>query len=250
MDINIAKAAEIIQSAKHLIALTGAGVSTESGIPDFRSKGGLWDVYDPAEYATIQAFQETPEKVWEMTFAMREITKNAKPNPGHRALAELEGLGILKCIITQNIDNLHQEAGSRCVIEYHGNSSRLECLRCGKKYGREEYVANIEKKIPPRCKKCDNILKLSVIYFGEMIPHEAVTRSQEAAQKADAVMVVGTSAVVYPAAGIPLIAKQHDAVIIEFNTEETGLTGYATDIFIHGKTGTTLPELLRKIKSS
>jgi NAD-dependent deacetylase len=250
MDINISKAAEIIQSAKYVIALTGAGVSTESGIPDFRSQGGLWDVYDPAEYATIEAFHETPEKVWEMNFAMGEITKNAKPNSGHKALAELEKLGLLKCIITQNIDNLHQEAGSKCVIEYHGNSSHLECLSCGKKYGRDEFAANTKKKIPPRCKKCKSILKPSVIYFGEMIPHEAVTRSQEAAQKADAVMVIGTSAVVYPAAGIPLIAKQHNAVIIEFNTEETGLTGSATDIFVLGKVGTTLPELVRQIKSA
>ncbi len=250
MDINIAKAAEIIQSAKYVIALTGAGVSTESGIPDFRSAGGLWDIYDPAEYATIQAFHETPEKVWEMTFAMRDITKNAKPNFGHAALAELEKLGLLKCIITQNIDNLHQEAGSKCVIEYHGNASRLECLSCGKKYGRGEFAANIEKKIIPRCKKCKSILKLSVIYFGEMIPHEVVTRSQEAAEKADVVMVIGTSAVVYPAAGIPLVAKQRNAVIIEFNTEETGLTDGATDIFVHGKVGTTLPELVRQIKSA
>jgi NAD-dependent deacetylase len=249
MDINIVKAAEIIQGAKYVIASTGAGISTESGIPDFRSKGGLWDIYDPAEYATIEAFHETPEKVWEMSFAMRDITKNAKPNPGHIALAELEKKSILKCIITQNIDNLHQEAGSKCVIEYHGNLSRLECLRCGEKYDRAEYLDDIEKSIPPRCKKCGSILKLSVIYFGEMIPQEAVYRSQQAAQKADVVLVIGTSAVVYPAASIPLVAKQNNAVIIEFNMEETGLTSYITDIFIRGKTGTTLPELVRQIQS-
>ncbi|OHD68568.1 MAG: hypothetical protein A2W19_12310 [Spirochaetes bacterium RBG_16_49_21] len=251
MDINIVKAAEILQSARYAIALTGAGISTESGIPDFRSRGGLWEKYDPAEYATIQAFCSDPEKVWRMLFDMSEITRNARPNPGHRALAELEKLGVLKHVITQNIDNLHQEAGSKSVIEYHGNASRLECLSCGEQYQREQFAAALlGERTPPRCGKCNEILKPSVIFFGETIPPDALARSQEAAQKADAVLVVGTSAVVYPAAGIPLIAKQNNAAIIECNTEHTGLTGYATDIFILGMAGTTLPELLRQIQSS
>jgi NAD-dependent deacetylase len=249
MDINIVKAAEVLQSATYAIALTGAGISTESGIPDFRSKGGLWEKYDPAEYATIQAFTSDPEKVWRMLFDMSDITHNARPNPGHVALAELERIGVLKHIITQNIDNLHQEAGSRNVIEYHGNASRLECLNCGAKYPREQFAAAIiGERVPPCCTKCGSILKPSVIFFGEMIPQEALFRSQEAAHQADAVLVVGTSAVVYPAAGIPLIAKQHNAVIIEFNTENTGLTEYATDIFILGMAGTTLPELVEQMR--
>ncbi len=252
MDINIARAVEIIQSANNIIALTGAGISTESGIPDFRSAGGLWQKYNPAEYATIQAFHSNPEKVWRMLFDMVELTRTAKPNPGHHALAELERLDLLRCIITQNIDNLHQEAGSRNIIEYHGNVSRLECLRCGRLFDDSEF--NMADVIavgnPPRCPDCDAVLKPTVIFFGETIPHEAMARSQEAAQEADVVIVVGTSAVVYPAAGIPLIAKQNNAAIIEFNVETTDLTRFATDVFIQGLAGTTLPELVRQLKSS
>ncbi|MBN2157828.1 MAG: NAD-dependent deacylase [Spirochaetes bacterium] len=250
MDATIARAADIILSAKHVIALTGAGISTESGIPDFRSRGGLWERYDPSEYATIDAFHERPGKVWEMLFDMVGLTRSARPNPGHAALAELEKMELLKCIITQNVDNLHQEAGSVNVIEYHGNVSRLECLSCGTVYEDREFdVAEIIKsRVPPVCGKCKVMLKPTVIFFGEMIPQEATVRSQEAARNADVVMVIGTSATVYPAAGIPLIAKQNNAVIIEFNIEETGLTNYATDIFVRGKTGTTLPDLVNMIK--
>ncbi|HOD16986.1 MAG TPA: NAD-dependent deacylase [Spirochaetota bacterium] len=252
MDINIARAVEIIQSANNIIALTGAGISTESGIPDFRSAGGLWQKYNPSEYATIQAFYASPEKVWRMLFDMVDLTRTAKPNPGHLALAELERMERLQCIITQNIDNLHQEAGSRNVIEYHGNVSRLECLGCGRLFDDAAFnMADvIASKKPPRCTGCRAILKPTVVFFGEMIPHEAMVRSQEAAQEADAVMVVGTSAVVYPAAGIPLIAKQNNAVLIEFNVETTDLTRFATDVFIQGLAGTTLPELVRQLKSS
>jgi len=252
MDINIARAVEILQSADNVIALTGAGISTESGIPDFRSRGGLWQKYDPAEYATIQAFHSDPEKVWLMLFDMVGLTRSAKPNPGHLALAELERMDLLKCIVTQNVDNLHQEAGSVNVIEYHGNVSRLECLRCGAQYRDAEFSMDdvIRSATPPRCPDCKSILKPTVVFFGEMIPHDAMVRSQEAAQKADAVIVVGTSATVYPAAGIPLIAKQNNAVIIEFNLETTDLTRFATDIFIQGQAGTTLPELVNQLKSS
>lgn len=252
MDINIARAVEILQSANNIIALTGAGISTESGIPDFRSAGGLWQKYNPAEYATIQAFHASPEKVWRMLFDMVDLTRTAKPNPGHHALAELEKMDRLECIITQNIDNLHQEAGSRNVIEYHGNVSRLECLNCGAVYDDSalDMADVIAAGKPPRCPGCRSILKPTVVFFGEMIPHEAMVLSQEAAQKADAVIVVGTSAVVYPAAGIPLIAKQNNAVIIEFNVESTDLTRFATDVFVQGMAGTTLPELVRRLKSS
>jgi NAD-dependent deacetylase len=250
MDNDIARAAEIIAKSKYAIALTGAGISTESGIPDFRSAEGLWQKYNPAEYASIQAFHSRPEKVWKMLFDMVDLVAGARPNPGHVALAELERLKILKCIITQNIDNLHQEAGSINVIEYHGNVSRLECLPCSKVYPEGAFDRDdlIRQKIAPRCKNCNSILKPTVVLFGEMIPEEATYNAGEAAKEADVVLVVGTSAVVYPAAGIPLIARQNNAVIIEFNTERTALTGYATDIFIQGQAGTTLPDLVRLIK--
>lgn len=251
MKNNIDKAADIIRGAKKIIALTGAGISTESGIPDFRSRGGLWERFDPSEYATIEAFHSNPEKVWRMLFEMIDLVVKARPNPGHLAMAHLEKIKMLDCIITQNIDNLHQEAGNVNVIEYHGNVSRLECLRCGMVYNGKEIDINktVASKISPLCKKCGSVLKPTVILFGEMIPHDAMYRSQEAAREADVVMVVGTSAVVYPAAGIPLMAKQNKAAVIEFNMEETGLTVYGTDIFIQGPAGTTLPDLVRTIQS-
>ncbi|MBP7736668.1 MAG: NAD-dependent deacylase [Spirochaetes bacterium] len=251
MNINIDRAAEIIESAGSVIALTGAGISTESGIPDFRSRGGLWEKFDPGEYATIDVFYENPEKVWRMLFEMIDLVRTAKPNPGHAALAELEKMKKLQCLITQNIDNLHQDAGSVNVVEYHGNVSRLECLQCGRTYGKKDIDVGsvVSSRISPLCKKCGTVLKPTVVLFGESIPHDATVRSEKAARKADVVLVIGTSAVVYPAAGIPLIVKQNNGAIIEFNTEETGLTSYATDVFVKGKTGDTLPELLRRLKS-
>lgn len=251
MNANIDSAAEAITKAQNVIALTGAGISTESGIPDFRSRGGLWEKFDPGEYATIDAFHENPEKVWRMLFEMIDLVRTAKPNPGHEALAELEKMKKLGCLITQNIDNLHQDAGSVNVVEYHGNVSSLECLQCGKVYGRDDFdvAAVAASRISPLCKKCGAVLKPTVVLFGESIPREATVRSEEAARKADVVLVIGTSAVVYPAAGIPLMAKQNRSLVIELNMEETGLTSYATDIFIKGKTGDTLPELLRRIQS-
>jgi len=239
-------AADIIRRSKNMIALTGAGVSVESGIPDFRSAGGLWDKYDPSIYATIHSFNSMPERVWDMIFEMIELTTTAKPNPAHYALAELESMGLLKALITQNIDNLHQEAGSSNVIEFHGNSSRLECLRCGNEYDASEF--DLTGMTIPRCGGCGTILKPSVIFFGEMIPHDALHSSSMYAAKADVVLVAGTSAVVYPAAAIPQQAKMNGAKIIEFNIEETELTHRGTDIFIHGSAGSTLPQLVEMLK--
>ncbi|TFH39624.1 MAG: hypothetical protein E4G96_08905, partial [Chrysiogenales bacterium] len=184
-------------------------------------------------------------------FEMMDLTRKALPNPGHVALAELESMGLLQSVITQNIDNLHQAAGSARVIEYHGNVSRLQCIHCGSSckdfdYNIHEIAGN---RIPPLCRGCGEIMKPSVILFGETIPRDAMMESEEAAQRAEVVLVVGTSAVVYPAAGIPLIAKRNSARIIEFNMESTDLTRYATDLLVLGKAGATLPELVKRIKS-
>lgn len=244
MDQN-SEAAGIIISSKNLIALTGAGISVESGIPDFRSAGGLWEKYDPMEYAHIDSFRRNPVKIWDMIFDLVALTRNAKPNPAHIALAELERMDYLKAIITQNIDNLHQAAGSGNVIEFHGNASRLECLHCGAEYGADEFEATGK---PPACGKCNEILKPSVIFFGEMIPQRALVDSQLYAEGADAVLVIGTSAVVYPASNIPYIAKQRGAKVIEMNLEETGLTGSITDVFIQGSVGSTLPRLVDRVR--
>jgi NAD-dependent deacetylase len=239
----ICKAAEIVFHSNLTLALTGAGISVESGIPDFRSAGGLWSKYDPAEYATIHAFRNNPEKIWNMLREMDELIARARPNPAHLGLGEMEKLGFLHCIITQNVDNLHQAGGAGKVIEYHGNSSTLSCLWCGKKYKSEEKRG----EHVPRC-ACLRILKPDVVFFGEPIPEEALNTSFQLASSAEAVLVVGTSAVVSPANTIPTIAKSRGAKLIEMNMERTYLTDTVTDIFIEGKAGDTIPALVAELK--
>lgn len=234
----INEAAQIILDSDLTIALTGAGISVESGIPDFRSAGGLWSKYDPSEYATIDGFIRNPEKIWNMLRDMSELVMNAKPNKAHMGMGELESMGLLNHIITQNVDNLHQAGGAKKVIEYHGNSSTLSCLSCGKKYSAETK----HDEHTPRC-ECGRILKPDVVFFGEAIPHHALTESFKLADAAQALMVVGTSATVSPANNIPAIAKRNGAKVIEINKEETLLTNSLTDVFIQGEAGTIISEL-------
>ena len=225
------------------LALTGAGISVESGIPDFRSAQGLWSKYDPSEYATITAFRTAPDKVWEMLRDMGELVDQAEPNKAHVGMGELERLGFLHTIITQNVDNLHQEGGAKSVIEYHGNSSTLSCLSCGQKYRAEQK----KTEYPPRC-KCRSILKPDVVFFGESIPTDALNRSFQLAATAQVLMVAGTSATVSPANTIPSIAKENGAKIIEINLEKTQLTDQLTDIFLEGSAGKIIENLVGEIK--
>ena len=243
------KVAEVLFNSKNVIALTGAGISVESGIPDFRSKGGLWEKYDPSIYAAIESFYSKPEMVWDMVFDMIDTVSIANPNPAHVALAQLEEMGILKSIITQNIDNLHQAGGSKNVIEYHGNTNRLYCTGCDTYYKLKQYENDLKNRIIPRCKKCNKILKPDVIFFVEMIPLSALVESQKLAESAEVLLVVGTSAVVYPAAGIPMVAKRNRATIIEFDISGTGLTENVTDIFVKGPAGVTLPGVVAALES-
>jgi NAD-dependent deacetylase len=236
--------ADIVDSRK-TIALTGAGISVESGIPDFRSAGGLWSKYDPEEYAHISAFRSNPTKVWQMIKDMMELVLSAEPNPAHIALAELEKMGLLKAVITQNVDGLHQRGGSREVIEFHGSNQWLVCLGCGY---RQEAVSLSLEEIPPQCPQCSSILKPDVVFFGEPIPWEAQNRSFEEARTCDLVLVIGTSALVYPAAGIPPLAKQSGATVVEINMEPTPLTGFVSDYLIQGSAGQILPRIVEEIK--
>ena len=240
----INQAVKIISESNFTGALTGAGISVESGIPDFRSTGGLWSIYDPAEYATITAFQRDPEKVWKMLRAMDELIVNARPNKAHLGMGELEKMGFLHFIITQNVDNLHQLGGSKQVVEYHGNSSRLACMDCGKKFPADEKRG----AYPPRC-DCGRILKPEVIFFGEAISVDALNRSFQFASSAQTLMVVGTSAVVSPANSIPMVAKQNGARVIEINMERTHLTDTITDLFIQGEAGDILQCIVDEIKN-
>ena len=263
----IKRAAWDIYGAEHVVALTGAGVSTESGIPDFRSPGGIWEKYDPMEFM-YDRFIANPKKIWEMSIKMKHEGDldmgEAKPNPAHIALAELEGLNFLKCVITQNVDNLHQKGGSKDVIEFHGNLLYARCISCSRQYPLSEAEELIEKGgLPPRCKKCEGILKPDAVFFGEAIPSEALTKSLAEAKKADVMIVAGTSAVVYPAAELPFVAKKgggfmstsvtepsHNvgAIIIEINDEPTQLTGKVSDYLIEGKVGTIIPEVVKELK--
>jgi NAD-dependent deacetylase len=239
----INRTAGIICESNLTLALTGAGISVESGIPDFRSAGGLWSRYDPLEYATITAFMDNPEKVWHMLREMEDLVINARPNKAHIGMGELEEMGLLHFIITQNVDNLHQAGGSKNVIEYHGNSSTLSCLWCKKNYRMEEKRV----EFPPRC-SCGKILKPDAIFFEEAIPEHALLTSFRLAESAQALLVVGTSALVYPANSIPVIAKQNGAKIIEINKERTHLTESLTDIFILGEAGDIMERLVSAVK--
>jgi len=243
MERLIDQAAEIICSVKMTLALTGAGISVESGIPDFRSAGGLWSKYNPDEYATISAFRQDPEKVWNMFRDMEELIIKARPNRAHLGIGELEKMGLLHYIITQNIDNLHQAGGAKNVIEYHGNSSTLSCLWCEKRYSMEERKG----EYPPIC-ECGKILKPDVVMFGEAIPPGILNKSFQIAASAKALMIVATSAVVSPANTIPGIAKQNGAKIIEINQEKTHLTDSLTDVFIQGEAGEIIEGLVAEIK--
>ena len=225
-----------------VLALTGAGISVESGIPDFRGKNGLWSRYDPSRYATIDAFLKDPAEVWNMLREMDALVLNAKPNPAHRGLGILEQKGYLEYIITQNVDNLHQDGGAGNVVEYHGNCSTLSCLFCGKKYSmaekRHEYL--------PKC-QCGRILKPDVVFFGESIPEKALNLSFHLASKAHALLIIGTSAQVSPANTIPVVASGNNAKIIEINKEETWLTDQLSDIFLEGEAGEIITGIVEEI---
>ena len=238
------RAAEAIKKAKHVIALTGAGISTESGIPDFRSKDGLWSRYDIEEYGYIHNLMENPARVWEMFADMIKTFRDAKPNRAHYALAEMEKMGILQAIITQNVDSLHTMAGSKNVVEIHGNMRELYCMACGRKYGYEDVDLD---KLPPQC-ICGGIIRPHVILFGEELPRDAIMKAYAYAGKSDAIIVAGTSCAVYPAAEIPLIVKRRGGKIIEINREKTEISHLA-DYSIRGNLGEVLPALLEEIRN-
>jgi NAD-dependent deacetylase len=241
----IQRAAKDILHSKKTIAFTGAGISVESGIPDFRGAQGLWQKYDPEEYANIHAFHSNPDKVWLMLKDMFSLIMEAKPNPAHIGLADLERMGYLSSVITQNVDGLHQAAGSRNVIEFHGTHRTLSCLKCSTTL---DGASLKMEDLPPRCSRCSTLLKPDVVFFGEPIPWEAQVMSLKESKSCSAVLVVGTSAVVYPAASIPVTAKERGAMVIEINMEPTPLTNWISDYLILGSAGEIIPAIVEEVK--
>jgi NAD-dependent deacetylase len=240
-------AAEKLKDARCGVALTGAGISVESGIPDFRSPSGLWSKYDPEEFGYIESFRKNPAKVWRMIIEVQELLNRAVPNPAHISLAELEKAGHIKAIITQNIDSLHQRAGSVEVIEYHGHGRTLRCDVCGQTYLPDTVKLD---ELPPRC-ACSGPLRPDFVFFGEPIPPLAYRRSMEYAARCDVMLVIGTSATVAPASYLPLIAKERGAYIIEINPSPSAISTTLTDLYIGEPAGKAMPlivEALRMLK--
>ncbi len=245
------EAGRILAKAKFAIAFTGAGISAESGVPTFRNANGLWRNYKPEELATPGAFRRNPKLVWEFyKWRMRLIAK-ARPNRAHLALARLEKMGIIKAVITQNVDDLHREAGTENLIELHGNIFRVRCTSCAyrenlKESGRlEEFLASEDL---PRCPRCGSLLRPDVVWFGEPLPQDALERAFELASKADVALVIGTSGVVYPAAYIPYVVKEHGGRVIEINPKRSGITPIA-DVFIPKPAGEGMEGILRGVEA-
>jgi len=232
--------AGLMLDLKPCVALTGAGISAESGIPTFRSKGGLWEKYDPVIYASIEAFREDPSKYWTIRDEFIRNYDTYQPNKAHLALAELEEMGIVRHVITQNIDGLHKKAGSKNVTEIHGSLKETYCLQCNK-----EYIApHVPEGLPPHC-ECGGVLKPNTVLFGEPLPEGALETAYHESATCKLMLVIGTSAVVQPAASLPHLAQQKGARIVEVNIERAFA---GADLFIKEKAAAALAELLAAVK--
>lgn len=241
--VTVERAAGLLGSAAHGLAVTGAGVSAESGIPTFRGEGGLWTKYDPVKVSSIDSFLADPASYWRVSKERGAVALAARPNQGHLALAELEAAGRLVAVITQNTDGLHQEAGSRRVIELHGSGRTVECMECKRREPRADVQARLAMEMPPRCQSCgSSFLKPTVVLFGESMPAAAVAEAYAFAERTDVVLVVGSSLVVYPAADVPLAALRAGARMIVVNAEPTPFDRLA-EVVIHGRSGEVLPEI-------
>ncbi|QEE16534.1 NAD-dependent deacetylase [Promethearchaeum syntrophicum] len=235
-------AIDIIKKSKNIVAFTGAGISTESGIADFRSPGGLWSQFDPDKYADYNVFLQNPEFYWKLERTLGKIFQNAKPNKAHKALVKLEKKGKLKAIITQNIDNLHQKAGSKIpIIELHGNARNAKCLDCGQEISRNYINKNLKhSKNIPVCPYCSGRIKTNALLFNEPFPEEIMKKAISLAENCDLMLILGSYLSVFPANQIPLIARKAGASLIFINYEPTHFDKYAT-LRMLGELGSYLP---------
>lgn len=241
MDATVYEAvAKLMVDLRPCVALTGAGISAESGIPTFRSKGGLWEKYDPVLYASAEAFREDPSKYWTIRGEFIRNYDSYQPNKAHIALAELEKMNLLRHVITQNIDGLHKKAGNRNVTEIHGSLRETYCLKCGK-----EFIApHVPEGLPPYC-ACGGILKPNTVLFGEQLPQGALETAYHESATCKLMLVIGTSAVVQPAASLPALAQQKGAKIVEVNIERAFL---GADFVVKEQAGIGLSRILEEIK--
>jgi NAD-dependent deacetylase len=237
VDASLQTVADIISKSEYLIALTGAGISKESNVPTFRGKDGLWKQYNAMDLATPSAFARDPQLVWEWYVWRQGLIAECSPNPAHMTLVKWEERGILKSLITQNVDGLHRRAGSQNVLEVHGDLWALKCISCD----HTERLSAPATGIPP-CPKCDKHLRPDVVWFGESLDPDIMRLVYVELERADACIVIGTSAYVQPAASFPLIVKQQGGRIIEVNVEQTMLTG-VVDVHLSGKAGEVMPSL-------
>ncbi len=237
---NYHKAARILRESKRSVAFTGAGVSVESGIPSFRGEDGLWSKFNP-EFLDIGYFQQFPEQSWALIKDIfYDFFSQARPNNAHRVLATLEKRGLLQALITQNIDNLHQQAGSRVVYEFHGTAQEMVCTACSHKY----HASQVDlQSLPPLCRECGGLLKPDFVFFGEPIPEPARSESFREAKLADVFLLIGTTGEIMPASAIPIEAKSYGARIIEVNVEASNYTGQITDVFLQGKATVAMAKL-------
>ena len=254
MEEALREAADLVIEAKHLVAFVGAGMSVESGIPPFRGPGGLWTRYGEPTSLDYNRFLEDPGAWWERrlqeesedgnpTHELKVAVDRAVPNAGHYALRALERAGLLKCVITQNVDNLHRRAGSENVLEIHGNRTLLRCLDCQMRIPKEGFQFN---HLPPQCGECGGIIKIDSVMFGEGIPPGVMSASIEQAETCDCMLLIGTSGTVYPAAQLPLAAKERGSSLIEINVYETHLTPIA-GVVLRGLSGEILPLIVERV---
>lgn len=253
LETSIEAAARLVVASRYVVALTGSGLSAESGIPTFRGPGGLWTRLGEPPMDGYRRFLADPEAWWRGQLEQqpdparaefREAIERARPNPGHYALADLETLGVLQCVITQNVDDLHFKAGARSVLEVHGNRTRLRCIACESRWSRDQFAI---QELPPRCPRCGGLVKSDTVMFGEPIPRSVLDRCAMETDRSDCMLAIGTSATVYPAAGFPMTVKARGGAVIEFNPNPTALSASA-DIVVRGPTGETLPLLAQRVK--
>jgi NAD-dependent deacetylase len=232
-----------IEAARKVVALTGAGISVESGIPDFRSPGGLWTRYDPSIYATFESFVNDPSKFWEMAAELNPLLEGAEPNPAHTALADLERMGKCEAVITQNIDHLHQRAGTSDVLELHGTYRTGTCLNCGRRHTFEEIAEAASKGAVPACSNCAGTVKPDVVLFGEPLNGPVLHRAIELATTSDLVLVIGCGLEVFPAASLPTYAHRNGAQLVFVNVACTAFDDIA-DVIMVGKAGEIMPRVV------